>query len=251
MVPASRCRIHAAVPRRHFVAFVLTASAVLGGCALLRPPEAPAVPPQSLPQAAEPTSVEISARAERLRSLLDAAEWALAEDRLTTPAEESAYRYLSEARALAPEDDAVREGFERVVERYLALAKGAIEREAWARAGTMLDRAASVDAGHSGIAMLRRQVHMLANAERLTLDLDRDAVRRRLQASADELAAFGAPARRANARVRIRAGSDAEGRWIYRQLANAPGERRIRAGIEIGLPPRVTILLLPQSGQEG
>ena len=235
-----------AVPRRSFVVSVLGACAVLGGCALLRPP--PAVPPATSPapaQETEATLAETAARAERLHTLLDAAEWALAEDRLTTPAEDSAYLYFSEAQKLAPEDAAVREGFERIVERYLALAKRAIEREAWARARSMLDRAALVDSAHSGIAMLRRQAHLLANAERLTLDLDRDGVRRRLQASADRLAAFGAPARRANARVRIRAGSDAEGRWIYRQLGNAPGERRIRAGIEIGLPPQVTILLLP------
>ena len=73
-------------------------------------------------------------------------------------------------------------------------------------------------------------------------------MRRRQKNSADELAAFGAPARRANARVSIRAGSDADGRWIYQQLANAPGERRIRAGIEIGLPPQVDVIVLPSAG---
>ena len=190
-------------------------------------------------------------QAEALRALLDAAEYALAEDRLTTPADDCAYLYYSQALALAPDDDAAREGFERIVERYLAMAQTAIERESWARARSMLDRAALVDAEYVGIAVLRRQAQLLADAERLTLALDRDAVRRRSQASADRLAAFGKPARRANARVRIRAASDADGRWIYQQLANAPGENRIRAGIDIGLPPQVTILLLPAGWDAG
>lgn len=228
---------------------MLVGGAFFPGCAYLPWPPAPSSPTPTQGPAAPaepaPTHAARQAQAETLRALLDLAERALAEDRLTTPPDDCAHLYYSQALALAPEDDAVREGFERIVERYLALAQSAIEREAWARARLMLERATLVDAEHPGIEVLRRQERLLANAERLTLELDRDSVRRRLAAIANRLAAFGTPARRANARVRIRAASDADGRWIYRQLANAPGERRIRAGIEIGLPPQVTILLLP------
>jgi len=43
----------------------------------------------------------------------------------------------------------------------------------------------------------------------------------------------------------IRAGSDADGRWMYEQLNDGPGQRRIRGEIEIGLPPQVRVLVMP------
>ena len=35
-----------------------------------------------------------------------------------------------------------------------------------------------------------------------------------------------------------------DGRWIYEQMNKAPGERRIRASLQIGVPPKVTVLFL-------
>ena len=181
---------------------------------------------------------------EALFAILDAAEEALADDRLLTPEHDSAYRYFEDAQAMAPGHPLVREGFERIVERYLALANRAIERERWASARSMIDRAAIVDAEHPGLEPLRRQVALLAEARREALELTQAAVRRRDSAVASSLAAFGRKARRADARVTIRAGSDADGRWIYEQLRKAPGDRRIRASLHIGAPPRVTVLFL-------
>ena len=109
----------------------------------------------------------------------------------------------------------------------------------------MLDRATLVDARHPGIEPLRRQLRLLTGARRLTLELNQSAVRERRSTSAAKLAAFGEPARQVNARVTIRAANDSDGRWIYQQLSNAPGTRRIRASLEIGLPPNITIVLLP------
>ena len=178
-------------------------------------------------------------------ALLAAAEQALADQRLLTPAGDSAYGYYTRVLELEPGQPDALAGFERIVEAYLALAQRAVERERWSGAHSMLDRAALVDAAHPGIAPLRRQVELLAGAERLTLALDRAALRQRRADIATRLAAFGSRARHPRARVTIRAGSDAEGRWIYEQLNKAPGEGRIRGGIEIGIPPQVTILLLP------
>ena len=42
----------------------------------------------------------------------------------------------------------------------------------------------------------------------------------------------------------IRARSDAEGRWIYQQMADSPGDRRIRAELTLGAPPGVDLLQL-------
>ena len=182
---------------------------------------------------------------------LAAAERALAEDRLLTPPDDCAHLHFRRALALAPELPQARLGMERIVERYIALAGRASERRRWRSARTMLERAAIVDAAHPGIAPARRQLELLASAERLTMDLEHRAVRARSAALAGKLATFGGKARRANARVVIRAGSDADGRWIHQQLRKAPGTTPVRGSIELGRPPRVTILLFRLEGGEG
>ena len=179
---------------------------------------------------------------------MDAAKRALAKDRLTTPDDDNAFDYYSKALAMTPDSTEVAEGFERIVERYFVLAARAIDRERWESARAMVDLAALVDSTHPGIEPMRRQIHLLANARRLVLELDTWAVRERRREVAAKLARFGQDARRPGARVTIRAGSDADGRWIYEQLSNASGERRILGGIEIGRPPKVTVLLLPEQG---
>ena len=203
------------------------------------PPAVPAEQPVEAPSDPAPAYDE-----DVLYALLDAAEQALADDRLLTPEHDSAYHYFSAALTMAPEHPLARRGFERIVESYLALAGRAIERERWASARSMLDRARIVDADHSGIATLRRQVELLANARRESLSLVQAAVRSRSSGTAAQLRAIGRKARQPNARVTIRAASDPDGRWIYEQMNKAPGERRIRASLQIGAPPKVTVLFL-------
>lgn len=215
---------------------------LLGACTAPAPsqPEPPVEPPPP-PDIAAPDPGET----EEFLDLLDTAERALADDRLLTPEDDSAYLYYQQAAAMAPNHPATTRGFERIVERYLQLAQLAMEREQWSRARLMLARAEHVDRGHAGIGSVREQLEALANAERLVLRLDRSALRERTSAIASELVEFGRHARSDNARVSIRVPSDADGRWIYQQLSRAPGEKLIRGRIEIGLPPQVTVLLLP------
>ena len=219
--------------------------AVLAAC-VAPSPERPATPP---PMPAEerveaPPDPPPAYDEDALYVLLDAADRALADDRLMTPEHDSAYHYFREALAMAPDHPLARRGFERIVESYLALANRAIERERWASARSMLDRARIVDAGHSGIETLRRQVELLANARRESVSLAQAGVRSRASGTAAKLKAIGRKARQPNARVTIRAASDPDGRWIYEQMNKAPGERRIRASLQIGAPPKVTVLFL-------
>ena len=223
----------------------LLAMALLASCAA-PPPEPPATPPSepALQSDTAPPTPTPTYDEDALYALLDAAERALADQRLLTPEHDSAYHYYRQALDMAADHPQARRGFERIVESYLALASRAIERERWASARSMLDRARIVDADHSGIATLRRQVDLLANARRESLSLAQAAVRSRAPRTAARLKAIGHKARQVNARVRIRAASDPDGRWIYEQMNKAPGERRIRASLEIGAPPRVTVLFL-------
>ena len=177
--------------------------------------------------------------------MLDRADRALADDRLLTPEDDSAYAHYHRAQAMAPDHPGPGRGFERIVERYLELAQLAIERQQWTQAGHMLDRAEFVDRAHTGIAAMRDRLDLFANAERLLLRLDRTALRERSSALAAKLVEFGKRARSPGARVSIRAPSDADARWIYQQLSRSPGDKRIRGEIEIGLPPQVVVLLLP------
>lgn len=219
--------------------------AVLAAC-VAPPPERPGTPPAvpGEPPMEAPSEPTPAYDEDALYALLDAADAALAEDRLLTPEQDSAYHYFREALAMAPDHPLARRGFERIVESYLALANRAIERERWASARSMLDRASIVDGDHLGIAALRRQVELLANARRESVSLVQSAVRSRSPGTAAQLKRIGRKARQANARVTIRAASDVDGRWIYEQMNKAPGERRIRASLQIGVPPKVTVLFL-------
>ena len=58
--------------------------------------------------------------------------------------------------------------------------------------------------------------------------------------------ALGARAKAEGMWVVIVAGNDLEGRWIYQQLRRAPGERRIRAELVMGGPPRVEFVRLAE-----
>lgn len=229
-------------------------STLTGATALLLLAACTAPPPsQPEPQVLEPVPPpDIEApdpgESEEFLALLDAADRALADDRLLTPEEDSAYGYYRQALLIAPNHRLATVGMERIVERYIQLAHLAMERQQWSRARSMLDRAEYVDLDHSGLVSIRGQLELLANAERLVLRLDRAGLRERTTAVASELAEFGRHARSRDARVSIRAGSDADGRWIYQQLRRSPGERPIRGQIEIGLPPQVTVLLLSPDG---
>lgn len=231
------------IPRAHCIGAMLlaTLAGCLSGCAAPTPVQPPSEPPTA---PVEEPPAEPVVDMETLRVLLHQGERALADDRLLTPEDDSAYLFYTRALELAPQSPDAREGLERIVERYIDLTRLAIERGQWARARSMLGRATVVDRTHIGIRTMREQVAMLSRAERLTLELTSAEVRERTAEAAAKLAAFGEHARRDNARVSIRVGSDGDARWIYEQLNRSPGERRIRGAVTIGWPPMVTVLLL-------
>lgn len=177
--------------------------------------------------------------------LLDRAEAAFAEERLLGGPDHAHALYLA-VLEIEPDNPDALYGIERITEEFIQRARDAIRRERWTVAGLLLEQAARADEDHPSLPSVNTQLRQLRDAGRVQLDLSRDALRGRTQAAADALAAFGTHARKPNARVIIRAGSDVEGRWIYGRLNDAPGNRRIRAQLQIGYPPRVVIFLLPE-----
>lgn len=233
-------------PHQYRSALTATFAMVLLSACTASTPSQPDPPPVE-PDPPTDIAVPDPGESEEFLVLIDTAERALADDRLLTPEDDSAYHYYRQALAIAPNHPAGRIGFERIVERYLQLTQLAMERQQWTNARSMLARAEYVDRSHPGIVAVRQQLDLLANAERLILRLDRTALGERTAAIASELREFGKHARSRRARVSIRAPSDADGRWIYQQLSRSPGEGRIRGEIEMGLPPQVTILILPEA----
>lgn len=231
------------------VATIFVAFAVLvAGCKAPDAPPAEVVPEpvETAPSAdPEPAFDEV-----HVAQLLWRAETALEADRLLTPESDNAVVWYRQVLVAAPDHPQALRGLERVVERYIVLARRAMDAERWPSARTMLNRAETVDSQHPGISPLRQQVNLLSRAERLTLALTHEEVRARAPVARRKLEDFGINARLPRSRVSIRAGSDADARWMYQQLARAPGERRIRGGIDIGLPPTVTVTILP-SQEEG
>ena len=211
----------------------LFASIALGACSVITPST---TPPPTVPNAIDWDRVEY---------FLNRAEVALDKGQLDTPNDDNAFAWYQRVLEIAPEQPDATYGLERIVERYIARAMEAIAREAWLVARAELDFAEQIDRGSAGILVLRRQIKLLENARRWSLDLPADEVRRRSRSASLKLKNFSPTARAPNARVMIRAGSDADGRWMYEQLNDGPGQRRIRGEIEIGSPPQVRVLVMP------
>ena len=211
----------------------LFASIAFGACSVITPST---TPPPTVPNAIDWDRVEY---------FLNRAEVALDKGQLDTPNDDNAFAWYQRVLEIAPDQPDATYGLERIVERYIARAMEAIAREAWLVARAELDFAEQIDRGSAGILVLRRQIKLLENARRWSLDLPADEVRRRSRFASLKLKNFSPTARAPNARVMIRAGSDADGRWMYEQLNDGPGQRRIRGEIEIGSPPQVRVLVMP------
>ncbi|MEE3183428.1 MAG: hypothetical protein VX266_05775 [Pseudomonadota bacterium] len=192
-----------------------------------------------------PSSVQATTDWDRVEYLLNRAEEAFKKDQLDAPTNDNAYAWYLRVLEIAPGEPVATYGLERIVERYIERAMDAIAREAWITARTELRFAEHIDPNSAGILVLRRQIKMLEKAKRWSLTLPADDVRLRSRFASLKLKNFSATARTSNARVMIRAGSDADGRWMYEQLNDGPGNRRIRGEIEIGLPPQVRVVVMP------
>ncbi len=200
----------------------------------------PVEPPKETPVEAEPEPDPVTPPG--VDELLEQAELALKNDLLAYPEAGSALVLFNEVLALDESNAFAKRGLERIVERYLELAQRAAQRQQFARSRSMLARARLVDPEHPAIEPVTSQVQLLANARRERLKIDKSLLRARSETLLRPLANLGEKARAEGCRTTITARSDAEGRWLYQQLNHAPGERRIRALLQIGSPPQIEVL---------
>jgi hypothetical protein len=184
------------------------------------------------------------ADADRLDALLEEGDRALKGNRLLTPIDDCAYDFYRDALVVAPDHPAALHGLQRVAERYVAMAEQAAEKGQYDTARKMLRNARFVDPELDSIGAAESQIKMRSTAQRERTALDAERLTARNPELSNQLRALGAEAKARDAWVVIRARNDAEGRWIYQQMADAPGDRRIRAELTLGSPPGVDLLQL-------
>lgn len=219
---------------RPYFALVAICTLLLAACQPQPPPPA-AIPESEPPPPPAPVKFDVE-------PLLEQARLAFEAHRLTAPPQNSAFALYQEVLRHDPENDGARRGLEKIVESYVRFALEAVDRYQYARARSMLARARLVDPHHPAIEPTEQQMRLVQNAQRDRVKLDPGALGKRQDALATRLHGLGGRAKVASCRVTINARSDAEGRWVYRQLNSAPGETRIRARLQIASPPSVELI---------
>jgi hypothetical protein len=140
------------------------------GAAALPAPRAGLPGSPAAPGAAEaPPAPATPSSADRVSALLALAEQDLAKLRLTSPAGANAMERYRAVLALEPDNARALEGLDRIVERYLELARRAQGKEDLAQAATFLERARQVSPQHPALApatarldLMRREQARLA-----------------------------------------------------------------------------------------
>lgn len=196
---------------------------------------------ENLPAASRPASDALDPKIE---ALLDRAETALIEDRLSYPASDSALVLYERVLVIDPDNPFALRGLEKIAERYLAFAQRAAGRRQFAEARSMLARARLLDPDNSALEPTERQIRLLEGATRERVILDRNLLAQRSAVLSEPLQRLGRDAKRDRCRVTITARNDAEGRWVYAEMSHAAGEGRIRAQMQIGSPPAVEIVCI-------
>ncbi len=118
-------------------------------------------PPPSTPTDTAGTKPADAAAPSAVDILLDRAERALADDRLTMPADDSAYGYLKAAQRLDPDEPAVARGFDRIAERYGVLAKWWMNQGEYGKATQLIERGLQVRPHYAALHALRTEMHAM------------------------------------------------------------------------------------------
>lgn len=112
----------------------------------------PAVPGSELLQQEQATLS--LAQAEQVKALLRAAQEALDDYRLTTPANNCAYDYYQQAQDLDPNNSQARAGFGYIADRYLTLAQSVLNKGQRTKAQYYVNLGLNVQSDHAGLLAL-------------------------------------------------------------------------------------------------
>jgi hypothetical protein len=133
-------------------------------------PEARAVPPATgdsrQPLSSGQAAVSAVSVDERITRLLKLAGEALREDRLMIPAQRSAYSYYQQVLSLEPGNAKAQRGLRRIVERYITLARHAIQRQDKSEADLYITRALRIRPGDARLLALKDDMNTMSVSTR-------------------------------------------------------------------------------------
>lgn len=179
-------------------------------------------------------------QAEQLRYFLAYAQQAFADDKLMSPALDSAYYWYQQALSIDELNTEAHWGMRQITARYLQLADQAFSSGRIEHAERMLQGAGRVSATPKQLDELRQRYRLEAADNEFYLS-QKDLLARNNNIQ-QQLFALAEQAKKNDSRLLIVARTDAEGRWIYKQMRTAVLGYRLRGNIELGRVPRVVLI---------
>lgn len=189
-----------------------------------------------------------------LQELLNAADEALAGDRLTTPIEDNAFDRYHAVLLLQPDNQRAKEGLQIIFNRYVFLSRDAIVTGELGKARALIERARAVDSSSELLAILEAEVAD-KQRQRVTvrppveiepdqdeIELNIEGLNRRDEQMVETLQKLAVQVKEADDTLLIVARSDSEGRWIYQRMAEGVPGYRLRGDIRLGRVPKVMLL---------
>ena len=182
---------------------------------------------------------------------LDKGLLALQTDRLTLPREDSAVFYFRNVLAIEPDNTEASNGLDRVVNRYLSLAKQAHENGNDKQASSWLKRAEEVRGPTGKSEALRTNLKKTPKGERnreiayLPADdylLSREALDERSPEIIKKLSGIARKAESRNRAALVVARTPEEGQWIVKQLHEAVPGYALKTRVQIASRPAIVLM---------
>jgi exopolysaccharide biosynthesis predicted pyruvyltransferase EpsI len=199
---------------------------------------------------------QIQARqTQRIDSLLSEAAAALADNRLTTPLHDNAYDRYRAVLLLQPDNRVAQTGLESVLLHYVDLVREALRDNQVSQAQQLLARSREYFPGNPLLEEVRAAVDQAQQKSRQRLQRlnEQDLVGAEfvlppveLAKKSPEIIQFLAKIaerlRETDESVLIMARTDAEARWIYKQMKEAVPDYRIRGNVRLTSDPALQLL---------
>jgi hypothetical protein len=221
---------------------LILAALILSGCQL--EPKKVVYTPAPVVEAPPPPPAPDAEQVRRQRMLADklySAKRAYDDNRLMTPAGNSAYDIYTEVLRLDPTNTVALSGLDEIALRYIALADEASNKGQYDQASGLLDRSARLGSQRAELLAARDR---LAQARKNRVEmhaLDPAQLTAQSVEVMNELATIAQDLQRRDATFVINARTDPEGRWIYKVMREAVGGARLHGNIGISGTPGILI----------
>lgn len=221
-----------------FVVVLLLACTPLESTSTLEDEQTTVLMPAEMTTAVDERATE---KENSIAAMLAEARRAMSEDRLMMPKQGSAYYWYQQVLTIEGSHPEAHQGMREMGAQYLRLAEQAYKLNRRARAELLLGRAMKISASLADVeAMKARYPERIKPNNEFHLAV-KDLSRKNSQTIA-QLRLLAEKARQLPSRLLIIARSDAEGRWIYKQMRQSVEGYRLRGNIKVGRVPKVVLI---------